>query len=86
MSTPGNAISIDPVNRAQILDDAWTFAEAGILDYVTALTTTLYLDQETLLVPWDVATDHLEYIRDRMYGSQEGIMLFQVRKINYNIF
>lgn len=79
MSSPGNANTVDPLNRAQLMDDAATFAEVGLVDWVTALSTTKYLDQESQLVPWTVATYVLEYIRDRVYQTAEGVQLFQVR-------
>jgi len=37
------------------LDDAFTLAQAGQLDYETALSLTRYLDKETEFLPWAMA-------------------------------
>jgi hypothetical protein len=60
------------------MDDAHALAIVGLLDYDTALHTTDYLAQETRLVPWEVATYSLEYIRDRMYQDLQRVTLFNV--------
>uniref|UniRef100_A0A914DTK8 Aminopeptidase n=1 Tax=Acrobeloides nanus TaxID=290746 RepID=A0A914DTK8_9BILA len=46
---------ITPETRARLLDDAFTLAQAGQLDYETALSLTGYLDKETEFLPWAMA-------------------------------
>ncbi|KAF4525784.1 hypothetical protein B566_EDAN002046 [Ephemera danica] len=60
-----------------LMNDALALARVGRLNYNTALRTTAYLDLETRLTPWVTATDDLEYVRDRMYQTAEGVQLFQ---------
>ncbi|KAF4530838.1 hypothetical protein B566_EDAN018805, partial [Ephemera danica] len=74
-----DASVFNEINRAQLMDDAHTFAIEGLLDYDSALRTTDYLAQETRFVPWEVATYALEYIRDRMYQDLARVQSFNER-------
>lgn len=70
---------IHPVNRAQIINDAWNLAKSGDLDMKIALQTTEYLGNETEYVPWEAATGELEFVssmlkRDPLYGEYEKFM------------
>ena len=47
-----NFNSINILNRAQILDDALSFASIGLVDYDVALGLMQYLSRETDYVPW----------------------------------
>ncbi|KAB7497104.1 Aminopeptidase N [Armadillidium nasatum] len=62
---------IDPINRAQIIDDAMTLAQAGLLPYETAFKLLSYLKKETEYVPWGTALDSLKYIK-RMFQHTGG--------------
>ncbi|EFX67117.1 hypothetical protein DAPPUDRAFT_115736 [Daphnia pulex] len=64
LMTNHSAISV--INRAQIMDDSLNLAEAGLLDYETALNLTRYLEQETDYVPWDAALSSMGYISSMM--------------------
>nr|XP_045613537.1 aminopeptidase N-like [Procambarus clarkii] len=59
-----NHTIIHLANRAQLLDDALTLAQAGLLDYSTALTATSYLEKEEDLVPWQAAFLSFNYLID----------------------
>lgn len=61
-----NHTAISAINRAQIMDDSLNLAEAGQLDYETALNLTRYLEHETDYVPWDSALSSLGYISSMM--------------------
>ncbi|XP_059480147.1 aminopeptidase Ey-like [Neocloeon triangulifer] len=76
LNDPQTADLIDPLNRAQILDDSLAFGVTGLLDYKTALSSTLYLHHETQYGPWAAALRRLEFIRDRMYQTAESKSLF----------
>ena len=44
---------LEPRDRAHLLNDAFSLAEAGLVSYRVPLDMTAYLAQETHLVPWD---------------------------------
>jgi aminopeptidase N len=76
LENPDTAGLIHPLNRAQILDDSFALAKFGHLPYYTALASTKYLKNETTMGPWMAAIASLEFIRDRMYQSQDTEILF----------
>lgn len=53
---------IDPVNRAQIINDAWNLAWGGYLNQSIALRVVEYLDIERDYVPWKAAANELNYV------------------------
>ena len=62
------------INRAQIINDAWSLAKSGDLSMSLALQTTNYLQNEREYVPWSAATSQLSFVssmlvRDPLYGS-----------------
>ena len=80
-----NHSAISVINRAQILDDALKFAEAGHLDYETALNLTRYLERETDYVPWDAALSNLNYISSMMMRTS-GYGYLKVHKISFHLY
>ena len=56
--------SLGPMDRASLLNDAFSLAEAGLIRYNIPLDMTAYLAQETHLVPWDTIYSSL-----RVMGS-----------------
>lgn len=65
-------------NRAQLIDDAFNLARAGMLDYATALDVSTYLRNEDDYVPWYTAVDCLSYVVERMRRSAEGYQYIKV--------
>lgn len=65
------------MNRAQIMDDAFNLAEAGILDYDIAMDLTDYLEHERDYLPWQAALSSLGYISSQM-SRTSGYGLFKV--------
>lgn len=63
-----NKISV--INRAQLLDDAFTLASAGVIGYTHALNLANYLTYELEYAPWVSIADELDYI-DRMLYTQQ---------------
>ena len=61
--------SIDLVNRAQIIDDAFNLAKAGRLDYDVALGVTSYLHQEKEFTCWKAALSGFSYISQMLQRS-----------------
>lgn len=58
------------LDRAHLLNDVFSLAEGGLVDYSIALTMTKYLKSETSSVPWEVASSKLKGIRNLLYYTQ----------------
>ncbi|XP_062596000.1 aminopeptidase N-like [Saccostrea cucullata] len=77
---------IHPINRAQIINDAWNLAKSGDLSMTIALKTVNYLDKETEFVAWQAALRELGYVdtmleRTSLYGAFSKFMRDKVRDI-----
>ncbi|KAK3890636.1 hypothetical protein Pcinc_005432 [Petrolisthes cinctipes] len=74
--------TIHSTNRAQILNDAFSLARAGLLNYTTALGLTTYMVREEGLVPWNAVLPNLRYLLD-MFGrsSSFGALRDYVRQL-----
>ena len=68
---------ISALNRAQLLDDAFNIARAGILDYSIAFQLSRYLVHEKEFAPWKSALNAFRYI-DRMLYATPQRQLFRV--------
>lgn len=78
------------LNRAQLIDDAFNLARAGIIDTVRALETTVYLTKERAYIPWKSATNNLEFFelmfdRTEVYGPLQEYLRNQVKPL-YDYF
>ena len=51
--------ALGPMDRASLLNDAFSLAESGHIGYTVPLDMTRYLEQEEHLVPWDTVYDKL---------------------------
>ncbi|XP_060566248.1 aminopeptidase N-like [Ruditapes philippinarum] len=65
---------VHAINRAQIINDAWSLARSGDLDMSLALRTTEYLNKEREWIPWSAASSQLGFVgsmleRHPLYGS-----------------
>uniref|UniRef100_A0A914E5I1 Aminopeptidase n=1 Tax=Acrobeloides nanus TaxID=290746 RepID=A0A914E5I1_9BILA len=67
-----NHTKITSETRARLLDDAFTLAQAGQLDYETALSLTGYLDKETEYLPWAIALERVKVIQDYFDDEPEA--------------
>lgn len=65
-----NIDSMSVLDRAHLLNDVFSLAEAAQVPYDTALTMTKYLRNETHFVPWDVASSKLNGIRNLLYYTE----------------
>ncbi|XP_052097491.1 aminopeptidase N-like isoform X1 [Mytilus californianus] len=70
---------IHPVNRAQIINDAWNLAKSGDLSMNTALKTVEYLSREDSYFPFFAANNELVYVgnmleRTELYGDFSAFM------------
>nr|XP_054769303.1 aminopeptidase N-like [Lytechinus pictus] len=80
------SIVIPVTTRSQLLDDAFTLARAGRVDYPIALDLTRYLAKETEYVSWKVVMEYFSHIKDMIsidasYGYLERYMLQQVQSL-----
>ncbi|XP_056137350.1 aminopeptidase N-like isoform X2 [Lampris incognitus] len=52
---------IPPINRAQIVDDAFNLVRAKLVPTTQGLKTTIYLSQEREYMPWQSALNNMQY-------------------------
>uniref|UniRef100_A0A8C6UFB3 Aminopeptidase n=1 Tax=Neogobius melanostomus TaxID=47308 RepID=A0A8C6UFB3_9GOBI len=74
---------IPVINRAQLVDDAFNMARAKIVSTTLALSTTVYLDKERDFMPWESATDNMDFFylmfdRSEVYGHMQAYLQKQV--------
>nr|XP_034185422.1 aminopeptidase N-like [Osmia lignaria] len=62
--------NIPPINRAQLIDDVFSLAQADYLDYTTALSLTNYLNKEVDYVPWSSTIRNLNFLNNMMRNSK----------------
>lgn len=62
---------IGTLNRAQLIDDAFFFVKAGLLDINTALNVTAYLAKDIDYAPWYAAINGLSDLMDQFYAETE---------------
>lgn len=72
--------NINPINRAQLLDDALNLARAELLSYDIAMNVTHYLSNELEYLPWRSAFTAFSYL-DSMLIKTAGYDKFKVREI-----
>lgn len=66
-------LKISLTNKAQLLDDAFTLASAGIIGYTHALNLASYLAQELDYIPWAAVAEELDYIDTMFYTQQQHV-------------
>ncbi|XP_026786092.3 aminopeptidase N [Pangasianodon hypophthalmus] len=81
-----NHQKIPVINRAQILDDAFTLARASIINVTLALRTTKYLSMEREYIPWEAALRSLSSLfevfdRNEVYGPMQTYLRKQVKPL-----
>ncbi|KAG7273196.1 hypothetical protein CRUP_018000, partial [Coryphaenoides rupestris] len=74
-----NVNVIPVINRAQLVDDAFNLARAGMVPTTLALQTTVYLSAERHYIPWQSALDNMRYYylmldRTDVYGPMQDYM------------
>ncbi|XP_026673855.1 aminopeptidase N-like, partial [Ceratina calcarata] len=67
----GNNTKIHPVNRAQMIDDAFNLARTNSLNYTLALNVSLYLTHEADYIPWHTAFRHLSFLQNLLRTSDK---------------
>ena len=79
-----NIETMSVLDRAHLLNDVFSLAEALQVPYDTALTMTKYLKAETHFVPWDVVSSKLKSIRNLLYftGDYEDFKGYAVKLVD----
>ncbi|XP_050519995.1 uncharacterized protein LOC126893642 [Daktulosphaira vitifoliae] len=63
---------IHVLNRAQLIDDSFNLAKAGLLNYSIPFELSKYLEYENDTIPWYTAKNSFSYLIDRMRRSLNG--------------
>ncbi|RZF48907.1 hypothetical protein LSTR_LSTR003287 [Laodelphax striatellus] len=71
---------IHRLNRAQLIDDTFSFADNKIIPYSTALRLITYVKKETEYVPWRVAIRGLNQLSTRFMYSNIGQLVMRFGK------
>ncbi|NXE54489.1 AMPE aminopeptidase, partial [Casuarius casuarius] len=72
-----NHTSFSAADRAGILDDAFSLARAGLLNYSVPLELTKYLTIETDYLPWHRAISAVTYLADMLEDDTDLYLQFQ---------
>jgi len=65
-------LSLDPIDRAGLLDDAFNLARSGKMPYERAMAIIEYMAKEEEFVPWNVASSAINFITDNYEGEFAG--------------
>ncbi|XP_028399989.1 glutamyl aminopeptidase-like [Dendronephthya gigantea] len=61
---------LDSTDRTSLINDAFTLARAGNIDYGIAFNLVKYMKKETRYVPWQTLLDNIEYL-DKMLRKED---------------
>ncbi|KAH8356006.1 hypothetical protein KR200_007328 [Drosophila serrata] len=75
-----NFNSIHVINRAQLIDDIFTFAWTGEQDYETVMEVLEYMHRERELLPWRAAFDNIRLINRIVRRTSQGGLIRQYMK------
>jgi hypothetical protein len=73
--------ALDIADRAHLLDDIFSLAEAGLVSYTLAMDMTKYLTSETEYVPWSVASTKFKKFHTVLISSPSYAKLKVRRKV-----
>lgn len=76
----GSINQIDVLSRAQLLDDAFNFAQTNQLEYSVFLDLTKFLRKDIDYIPWAAASTGFRYI-DRLFAGHANHAVFRVATI-----
>jgi hypothetical protein len=71
--------ALDIPDRAHLLDDVFSLAEAGLVSYTLPMDMTRYLTSETEYIPWSVASTKFKKFHTLLISSPSYAKL-RVRK------
>lgn len=75
----GSTSQMHAVSRAQLLDDAFNFAQTNQLSYGIFLNLTRFLVKDIDYIPWAAANTGFTYL-DRMFSGHANHHVFRVKK------
>ncbi|KAH8302750.1 hypothetical protein KR044_010518, partial [Drosophila immigrans] len=84
--SPSNRFRIPQTNRAQIVDDLFIFAHAGMIDYTDVFEFLEYLNMEIQYLPWKAAYHGMERVARRLTPQQLPHFEKYLRNITYRAF
>jgi len=70
---------IHVLNRAQLIDDSFNLAKAGLLNYKIPMNFTDYLEKEKDIIPWLTVMNSLNYVLNRMRRFKNALEDVEVR-------
>ncbi|GAU99349.1 hypothetical protein RvY_10367-2 [Ramazzottius varieornatus] len=73
---------IDMLSRNQLVDDSFTLARIGQMDYSVPISMTQYLGSEYEYPPWSTALEHFNYINRMLGGNEESLKNFVLNLLN----
>ncbi|XP_044734714.1 membrane alanyl aminopeptidase-like [Chrysoperla carnea] len=65
--------TIHTLNRAQLIDDIFNLAKAGLVKYEQVFDLIAYLNQESYLTPWSSAIINLSFLKQRFIANNEHL-------------
>ncbi|XP_015378864.1 PREDICTED: aminopeptidase N-like [Diuraphis noxia] len=79
---------IHVLNRAQLIDDSFNLAKAGLLNYKIPMSFTDYLQKENDIIPWFTAMNSLNFVLNRMRRFRNALVDVEafVSKLAYTAF
>lgn len=70
--------TLDVSDRANLLEDSFSLADASYLDFKIPLDLSQYLDKETEYVPWDVASTKFTHLKHLLQSSGNAVNSLKV--------
>lgn len=65
-----NPSSLSVLDRAHLLNDVFSLAQSGAVEYETALSMTGFLKQDSSFVPWDAVSTKLKNVKNLLYNTE----------------
>jgi aminopeptidase N len=82
-----NHDGIHVLNRAQIIDDLFNLARAGVVKYQLVLEVVEYLKNETHYIPWLSALMALDWVASRMSGGDDlELFSYYIKDLSEDVY
>ena len=72
---------LSPMDRSELINDAFFLARSGRLDYELALNLTQYLRYEDSLIPWTTTQTMFSYIKNLIYSDADIALNYYINDI-----
>ena len=72
---------LSPLDRSELINDAFYLARSGRLDYELALNLSKYLRYDDSLIPWTTAQTMLSYIKNLIYSDADIALNYYIEDI-----